>query len=267
MQTNGKIKTLALALMFPLCASAGTKISNQSDKQGQLHNLFIQDGKVATVDEKGRAQFIFDNNKQEITILQHDNKHYIQLDQASLAAMAGGLAGMRNQAMSMMQQQMAGMSAEQRQQMEKMMGSMMPSAPAKKPSAKLLETSRNDKVNGVSCSWIEVHQEGKKVSEACVAKLKDTALDKEDFHTLQGFFAVIEKVASEFAGAGATADMQLNQLMFNDNRVPLKLRDQRNNQAEDINLKFDSASFDGTLFTVPKGYRLQSMPTMTMPGN
>lgn len=249
-----------LALGFSITVQAGTKIENQDKGNDGMGNLYVQDGRLATVDDKGLTQFIFDSKLNTVTVLQHGQKHYMQFDQESLAAMAGGLNSMRNQAMSMMQQQMAGLSAEQRQQMEKMMGSMMPAPPPEKPEAKLKETSRTEKLDGVSCSWVEVWQEGQKTSEACVAKLGDTKLDKDDFKTLQGFFAMIEKVVSEFAGAGQ--DMQLNKLMFDKNRVPLKLKDYSQSPAKDYNLKFDSGSFDAGLFTVPKGYKLQSMPTI-----
>lgn len=250
-----------LALGLSIAVQAGTKIENQDKGKDGMGNLYVQDGRLATVDDKGQAQFIFDSKLKAVTVLQHDQKRYMQFDQESLTAMAGGLNSMRNQAMSMMQQQMAGLSAEQRQQMEKMMGSMMPAPLPEKPEAKLKETSRTEKLDGVSCSWVEVWQEGRKSSEACVAKLSDTKLDKDDFQTLQGFFTMIEKVVSEFAGAGQ--DMQLNKLMFDKNRVPLKLKDYSQSPAKEYRLKFDSGTFDASLFTVPKGYKLQSMPKMS----
>jgi hypothetical protein len=254
-----------LALGFSISVQAGTKIENQDKGKDSIGNLFVQDGRLVTVDERGQTQFIFDSKLNTVTVLQHGQKRYMQFDQESLAAMAGGLNSMRNQAMSMMQQQMAGLSAEQRQQMEKMMGSMMPAPPPEKPAAELKETGRTDKIDGVSCSWIEVWQEGNKTSEACVAKLSDTKLDKDDFQTLKGFFGMIEKAVSEFAGV--SQDMQLNKLMFDKNRVPLKLKNFSQSSTKDYNLKFDSGSFDAALFTIPKGYKLQGMPTMSSSQN
>jgi hypothetical protein len=256
---------LTLTISLSITVQAGTKIENQNKGKDDMGNLYVQDGRLATVDDKGQTQFIFDSKLNAVTVLQHGQKRYLQFDQESLAAMAGGLNSMRSQAMSMMQQQMAGLSAEQRQQMEKMMGNLMPAPAEEKPAAKLKETSRTEKLDGVSCSWVEVWQEGRKNSEACVAKLSDTKLDKDDFQTLQGFFAMIEKVVSEFSGAGQ--DMQLNKLMFDKNRVPLKLKDYSQTPALDYKLKFESGSFDADLFTVPKGYKLQSMPNMSSSQN
>jgi hypothetical protein len=254
-----------LVVIFSSTVQAGTKIENQDSSKDGMGNLYIQDGKLATVNDQGQTQFIFDRKLNAVTVLQHAQQRYLQFDQQSLAAMAGGLSNMRNQAMSMMQQQMAGLSAEQRQQMEKMMGSMMPTPAAEQPVAELKESSQTDRLDGVSCRWVEVWQEGRKTSEACVAKLSDTKLDQDDFQTLQGFFAMIEQVVSEFAGAGQ--EMQLNKLMFDNNRVPLKIKDHSQTAAKDYNLKFDSGTFDAALFTVPKGYQRQSMPNMSFSGH
>lgn len=253
---------ITLALLVPISASAGTKIINQDSSEDQLSDLYIQDGLLATMDEQGKTQFIYDNKTQSMTVLQHDEKHYMQLDQQSLAAMAGGLSKMRDQAMSMMQEQMAGLSAEQRQQMEKMMGKMMPAPAQEKSAPEVVQTDRNDQVNGVSCRWIELRQEGNKISEACVAKLSDTKLNEKDYQTLQGFFNVIEKVANEFGGADQ--DLPLNKFMFDKDRVPLKLMDYADGSSEEFNLKFIPGSFDVNLFKVPKDYKLQNMPDIDL---
>jgi hypothetical protein len=111
-------------------------------------------------------------------------------------------------------------------------------------------TRRSHKVHGVRCSWIEVHQEGKINSEACVAKLSDTNLNEKDYQTLHGFFNAIENVVNEF---GATQqDMQINNLMFDNNRVPLKLKDNKHISGKEVSLEFILGSFDASLFTVPK---------------
>ncbi|MFT6897852.1 MAG: hypothetical protein ACJA13_002263 [Paraglaciecola sp.] len=259
------IPVFTLALWMPLSAGAGTKIINQNPAEGQLNNLYIQDDMLATVDEQGKTQFIFDNKHQSVTVLQHKEKRYMQLDQQRIAAMAGGLNKMRDQAMSMMQQQMAGLSVEQRQQMEKMMGNMLPAPSAAKPPAELVQTSRSDKVNGVSCSWMEVRKEGKISSEACLAKLSDTNLNEKDYQTLRGFFDVIENVLSEFGAS--QQDMQINNLMFDNNRVPLKLKDYKYSSGKEVSLDFIPGPIDVSLFTVPKDYQLQDMPKINMPEN
>jgi hypothetical protein len=259
------ISVLTLVLWTPISASAGTKIINLDPGDSPLNNLYIQDDMLATLDDQGKTKFIYDNKRQTMTILQHSDKRYMQVDQQSLAAMVGGLSKMRKQAMKMMEQQMAGLSDEQRQQMEKMMGNMMPAPPEEQTAPEFVQTSRSDKVNGVNCRWLEIRQGGKKTSEACVAKLSDTKLNEKDYQTLQGFFKVIEKVVSEFGEL--EQDMQLNNLMFDKNRVPLKLKDYKHSSGKEVSLEFIPGSFDVSLFTVPKGYQLQSMPKMSMPEN
>lgn len=259
------ISVFTLALSVPLSASAGTKIINQNPADSQISNLYIQNDMLATVDEQGKTQFIFDNKHQSVTVLQHQEKRYMQVDQQRLAAMAGGLNKMRDQAMSMMQQQMAGMSVEQRQKMEKMMGNIMPAPSANKPPAELVETSRSDKVNGVSCRWMEIRQQGKISNEACVAKLSDTKLNEKDYQTLRSFFNTIEKVVNEFGAS--QQEMQINNLMFDNNRVPLKLKDYQHSSGKEVSLEFIAGTFDNNLFTVPKGYQLQEIPDLGMPEN
>ncbi|MFQ3198296.1 MAG: hypothetical protein ACI8R9_000357 [Paraglaciecola sp.] len=259
------ISVFTLALWIPLIASAGTRIINHNPAQSQISNLYIDNDMLATVDERGKTQFIFDNKHQSVTVVQHKEKRYMQVGQQGLTAMADGLNKMRDQAMSMMQQKMAGMSVEQRQQMEKMMINMIPDPSAAQRPVEWVKTSRSDKVHGVLCSWMVVRQEGKISSEACVAKLSDTNLNEKDYQTLRGFFDVIENVLSEFGPSQHY--MQINNLMFDNNRVPLKLKDYKHSSGKEVSLEFISGSFDASLFTVPKEYQLQDIPNFNMPEN
>ncbi|MFT6031083.1 MAG: IS4 transposase [Oleiphilaceae bacterium] len=47
--------------------------------------------------------------------------------------------------------------------------------------------------------------------------------------------------------------------------LPLKLKDLKHSLSQEVNLRFVTGFFDTSLFAVPKGYQLQSMPDMSMP--
>jgi hypothetical protein len=81
-----------LASWVPLIASAGTRIINHNPAQSQISNLYIDNDMLATVDERGKTQFIFDNKHQSVIVVQHKEKRYMQVDQQRLTAMAGGLS-------------------------------------------------------------------------------------------------------------------------------------------------------------------------------
>ncbi len=98
-----------------------------------------------------------------IYAISHKDKSYIAMDRASMKRMAEQL----NPALQMLQERMKTMTPEQRAQMEKMMGTKIPNGEAE-PAPEIKRTSRNDKINGYSCTYVEVREAGALTDELCV---------------------------------------------------------------------------------------------------
>jgi hypothetical protein len=110
--------------------------------------------------ETGDNQTLMIFKDDTIYAVSHKDKSYIAMDRASMKRMAEQL----NPALKMLQERMKTMTPEQRAQLEKMMGAKLPSG-----EAEIKRTSRNDKINGYSCTYVEVREAGALTDELCVA--------------------------------------------------------------------------------------------------
>jgi hypothetical protein len=87
----------------------------------------------------------------------------VTMDRASMKRMAEQL----NPALQMLQERMKTMTPEQRAQMEKMLGTKIPAGEAQ-PQPEIKRTSRNDKISGYSCTYVEVREASVLTDELCV---------------------------------------------------------------------------------------------------
>jgi len=163
------VRTLPLLLLTVSAAHAGTKLETVSrDLSGgkaTTINTWAQGGmmRVETQgnDATGGSTMIFKDDT--IYAISHKDKSYVAMDRASMKRMAEQL----NPALKMLQERMKTMTPEQRAQMEKMMGTKLPNGEAE-PAPEIKRTSRNDKINGYSCTYVEVREAGTLTDELCV---------------------------------------------------------------------------------------------------
>ncbi|ALS98848.1 hypothetical protein AT746_11580 [Lacimicrobium alkaliphilum] len=252
--------TLASAFLMVSAAQAGTRISTHIQGQEQAQQLYVHEGKAASLDSSGRTEFIYDDKAGEMITLMHEEGRYMRLNDEQMQQMAGGISKMQDQAMKQMEEQMANLPPEQRVQMQKMMEEMMPGMANKKPSEKVsLESSgKSDSINGTDCEWIALKRGDKLISEACVADLDDTAIESADYQTLAGFFKKMSDFTSQMSGD--VEDAMLNQHLFANNKVPVQIKEHKDTGIQVISLTFDSQQPKEDMFTIPKGYKQESMP-------
>lgn len=157
------VRTLPL-LLLTLTAHAGTKLETVSrDLSGGRSttvNTWAQGGMMRVETQTNDSMVLFKDDT--IYAISHKDKSYVAMDRASMKRMAEQL----NPALQMLQERMKTMSPEQRAQMEKMLGTRLPGVAEAPPEIK--RTSRNDKVNGYSCTYVEVREAGVLTDELCV---------------------------------------------------------------------------------------------------
>jgi len=163
----------------------------QQDQNPAVSQTTYLDGAGLRVESPDRL-VIFQSAEKKLIIADTDEKTYQVMDRASLQKMTNGLGA----AMKQMQEAMAGMNAEQKAMMEKMMGN--PSFPmgATSPSTQPPVTTYKKLADGVSVgSWTTDHYEvlenGTKGSEIWVASPMALPIDRELlklFAEMGGFF-------------------------------------------------------------------------------
>ncbi len=162
------IRTLSLLLVaqgLMTAAQGGTKLEtvNRDLSGGRTTtiNTWAQGGMMRVETQPNESTLIFKDDT--IYAVSHKDKSYIVMDRASMKRMAEQI----NPAMQMLQERMKDMTPEQRAQMAKMLGGQLPGEPEKEQEIK--RTSRNDKINGYSCTFVEVREQGVLTDELCVA--------------------------------------------------------------------------------------------------
>ncbi|MFC4309640.1 DUF4412 domain-containing protein [Steroidobacter flavus] len=159
------VRTLPLLLLTVTAAHAGTKLETVSrDLSGgkaTAISTWAQGGMMRVETKPNESTMIFKDDT--IYAISHKDKSYVAMDRASMKRMAEQL----NPALQMLQERMKTMTPEQRAQMEKMLGAKIPNGEAQ-PAPEIKRTSRNDKINGYGCTYVEVREAGVLTDELCV---------------------------------------------------------------------------------------------------
>jgi hypothetical protein len=159
------VRTLPLLLLTVTAAHAGTKLETVSrDLSGgktTAISTWAQGGMMRVETQSNESTMIFKDDT--IYAISHKDKSYVAMDRASMKRMAEQL----NPALQMLQERMKTMTPEQRAQMEKMLGARIPNGEAQ-PAPEIKRTSRNDKINGYGCTYVEVREAGVLTDELCV---------------------------------------------------------------------------------------------------
>jgi hypothetical protein len=157
------VRTLPL-LFLTLTAHAGTRLETVSrDLSGgrtTTINTWAQGGMMRVETQANDSTVLFKDDT--IYAISHKDKSYIAMDRASMKRMAEQL----NPALQMLQERMKTMTPEQRTQVEKMLGTRIPGGDQAPQEIK--RTSRTDKLNGYSCTYVEVREAGVLTDELCV---------------------------------------------------------------------------------------------------
>lgn len=159
------VRTLPLLLLTVTAAHAGTKLETVSRDLagGRTSNIstWAQGGMMRVDAQSNQSSMLFKDDT--IYVISHKDKNYVIMDRASMKRMAEQL----NPALQMLQERMKTMTPEQRAQMEKMLGTKIPSGEAQ-PQPEIKRTSRNDKIGGHSCTYVEVREASVLTDELCV---------------------------------------------------------------------------------------------------
>ncbi len=188
--------------------------------------------------------------------INHEDKTYRMLDRASMQRMAEQI----NPALKQLEEQLAQMPAEQRAQIEKMMGQQ---AGMTKPKPQdVRKTGRSGKVGSDACQYVELVEDGVVIAEACVAAPGTLRGGDELMSAARKLTALMQDMMSA-VDAPWVKQMVNNQTANFDKLggVPLLLRQFNKGAAvHEVRMKsLRSEALPANLFEPPANYARQDM--------
>jgi hypothetical protein len=160
----------------------------------------VEKGRVAVVMKGAHAsRMLFLEKDKVLRLVDDDGKTYVDLDQKTLSATGGG------DAMSQMEQQMAKMTPEQREQTEKMMQGMMAAVKAPEPD-RYVWSQEKQTVHGYECTRVDVMQGDVKRAEYWGTPSPDFKMKDEEHATMLAMQAYLrDQVIQVIPGSGEGA--------------------------------------------------------------
>lgn len=255
------VRTLSLLLVTTAAAHAGTKLETVSrDLSGgrtTTINTWAQGGMMRVETQSNDSTMIFKDDT--IFAISHKDKTYIAMDRESMKRMADQI----NPALKALQERMKNMSPEQRAQMEKMLGGRIPGGMGEpeKPQ-EIKRTSRNDKINGYGCTYVEVREGGVLTDEVCVAPSSALKGSAEVMAAAKRMTAVMQDMMSSMDAPWLKQMAQKQMQNFEAlGGIPVLSRhfDDGKPQNETTLSNISSEALAATMFEIPAGYSKKDM--------
>jgi hypothetical protein len=222
--------------------------------EGQSLKMGVADG-----DGDSNTEMIFRGDRREMIVVDHDDRSYFVMDEATLKELAAKL----NEVTAMMEQAMANVPESQRAMVEKMMKGRMPEQPAPRETTELRTTGDSDTIGGYPCVRYELWRGGIRVSELWVtdwSNIDGGPETKEAFQEMSEFFKEMLDSIPQFAG-GEVADAAFEH-MKEMNGFPVVTREFGDDGSLERMVRLKSATrqtIDPAVFEPPAGYKRKDM--------
>ncbi len=163
------LATSCLLAATALPATAGSVMVTEAKVGNQTYTneARVQGANLRVDNNEGRRSSFIMAGK-IVYIVDHQDRTYHVLDEATMRRIGGQVAAARQQ----MEAQMAGLPPEQRRMMEQMMGRMggeAAGAAAAAPRTQYRRTARTENAAGIACTVWEGLEGGRKTDEVCIA--------------------------------------------------------------------------------------------------
>ena len=212
---------------------------------------------------RGRGEMIFRGDRREMVVVDHDDKSYYVVDQATL----GQLAGQVSSAMGAMQEALKNVPESERRKIEEMMKQRMPSAAQapERPKSELKKTGEKGTHAGYPCVKYEVLRDGRKIRELWVTDWGNVEGGEDvvdTFEDMADFFKELMDSIPDFGQGGPSGDPAFEH-MREIGGFPVVTRefDEYDGSLEDESTLRSARrrTLDPDAFEPPSGYKRRSM--------
>lgn len=197
---------IVFGLVMTQTVYAATQIDLVTNENGTVSNqsAIIANGKVSVRHALDpTVELLYERSLASIFVINHAQKSYMTLDEASLDQLGGQVAGFMNSVQQQIAGQLENMAPEQRAQMESIMQSMglggLAETPPVPTSIKISFTGQNTEIAGVRCRLATISEGNQKTAEMCVAAPGKLGIDAADYATLESLFSFGEALARKAA--------------------------------------------------------------------
>lgn len=215
---------------------------------------------VASGDKDWNGHMIFDGDRHEMIVVNHDKKTYFVIDEEQMEKLASTV----NQAMASMEQALSALPESQRAKMEKMMKSRMPDVGTPREPSELKNTGGSETVNGFDCAVYEVWRGGVRERELCVTGWDNVAGGSEVadvFYEMGAFMTEMLDSLPSMGGGGSLGDATYEHLKSM-NGFPVRTREYDDNgklSGQSSLISSREAALDPADFEPPKKYKRQDL--------
>jgi hypothetical protein len=220
--------------------------------------MYVQNGAGRFVDAEGRVTLIKGGG---MYIIDDANKTYVAMDKATMEQLAKQLNAVMEQA----KEQMAKLPPDQRAQMEQMMGGA--AGEGQKWTVEVADTGKTDKVEGRTCKLLNVTRNGELDEQICVVPYSSLP-GKEDFQAVFASFAkVFEDLAKSVPMLAGKMENEFS-AQKKANGFPVRRRAYENGSLineESVVKVWREEAVPASMFEVPAGYKVKSMPMGPQP--
>jgi len=249
-----RMKTQLLSILGAGTLLAGGAMADTTlvygDNSGQetTRMLLTADAVKVSTNDKTNTDVIFNGNKTEFVVVNHDEKSFMVFGEKEIEALSDVSAMMDR----MIEKQMANIPEAQREQMRGMMESMIKSQMPKQAAAPVYEKSGNSKeYNGYSCDVVVKTVEGQSSGDFCVTGYGQLDVAPAEYAVISKFMKIAEKMASQFGQDNSMNFASIGEVL------PVYFSD---GGQTGILMDVDNGQIDATLLTVPEGYKQQELP-------
>lgn len=209
------------------------------------------------------GSMIYRGNKKEMIMVNHQDKTYVVLDQATM----NELAKVMSEAMSQFEAAMKDATPEEREMMEKMMKGKMPGMGGSEYVEPVLKKVGTGKSNGYSCTKYDVFRGEVKISQHCVASWSSVEGGNEMKTVMLEMAQFMDQMAKTFSKSGGIMGQQIQfeNNVFNQlrklNGFPVQTIDFLNGKIESESnfVSSKKVNLDAADLEPPAGYKKQDM--------
>ena len=196
--------------------------------------------------QSGQRTMLYDAADNVLTLIDHDQKTYTELDKQSMTQMRDSMTQMQDQMRQQLEAQMQDLPEEQRQAMQQMLDQMNTGSETK-PALRVEKTEQHQTVSGYDCQIVNLYRDGNREQQWCVASYPVLGLSETEAGTFKALLASQQTLAGEPTDVFSSIDgFPIS------SKVPT---DQGDYGSELI--RIESTDIDEQQFQVPSGYSQQ----------
>lgn len=245
---------IAMSLGLPTAALADARIDYRTveGQGGAMQSLLIGADRIRS--DADETSVIFDTSAKTMTVIDHDRREFTRIGQAEMQQMNAALS----QAMQQMEQALANVPPEMREQMKGMMGGAIPGM-GDGPLVKVEDTGRSDTVAGHRCTVYRTQMQGRTISESCMGDLSVLGgLSGSDRATLDAAMAMTRDMLEQFSSGPMAQFADLTP--FKAGMMPLRVTDMSGGARSTSEFAgIDTGALPGDAFVIPADYKQQKL--------